>query len=248
MPKGKSGGLTVDEHTALDILTRLRRVERENRRLKQIALGVLVLVAAVLLMGQSRLNRTIEAEKFILKDADGRPRARLEMEMTNRPTLVLLDEKGLPLVSLGAGENVGLTLCMESCEKQAQLYVSKNVLGLTFYEGGGNPMVREQGKGNGLRAGLSVINGVPGLNLFGKDPKEQASLDFEAPGPRLFLSDASGTVDLEKGNFEISDKQGFRTTIGSTELETPRTGETHKTSAASVVLFDKDSKVLWSAP
>ncbi len=36
--------------------------------------------------------------------------------------------------------------------------------------------------------------------------------------------------------------------IGSTELETPRTGETHKTSAASVVLFGKDGKALWTAP
>ena len=39
-----------------------------------------------------------------------------------------------------------------------------------------------------------------------------------------------------------------KTVIGSIDLETPRTGETHKTSAASVVLFDKDKQVVWQAP
>jgi len=34
----------------------------------------------------------------------------------------------------------------------------------------------------------------------------------------------------------------------STGLLTPHTGETHKTSAASVVLFGKAGKVIWSAP
>ncbi len=42
-------------------------------------------------------------------------------------------------------------------------------------------------------------------------------------------------------------KEGFQTVLGGTDLETPRTGETHKTSAASVVLFDKDKIVLWQA-
>ncbi len=251
-PRRRIGGEkwrpTVDEHTALDILARLRRVENENRRLKQMGLGLLVLAGVVLLIGQSRPSRTIEGEKFILLDANGRPRARLEMEMTNVPTLVLLDEKGFPSVSLGAGEDPTLTLCKGNCEKQAQLSASKYVLGLALYEGGGNPMMVDQGKQKGLRAGFGVINGVPGVNLFGKGPNEQASLDLEAPGPRLYLSDQSGSVDLEKASLEVSDEQGFSTRIGRTELETPRTGETHKTSAASIVLFDKDSKRLWSAP
>ena len=42
----------------------------------------------------------------------------------------------------------------------------------------------------------------------------------------------------------LTDREGFQTIVGSNRLETTRTGETHKTSAASVVLFDKDKKVL----
>jgi hypothetical protein len=46
----------------------------------------------------------------------------------------------------------------------------------------------------------------------------------------------------------VSDDQGFEATLGTQELVTPRTGETHKTSAASLVLFDKDKNVIWKAP
>ena len=60
-------------------------------------------------------------------------------------------------------------------------------------------------------------------------------------GAGLFMSNAGPQVFLY-------DREGFQTTIGTTDLVTPRTGETHKTSAASLVLFDKDKKVLWKAP
>ena len=49
-------------------------------------------------------------------------------------------------------------------------------------------------------------------------------------------------------NLELHDRQGFIAIIGNAALATPRTGETRKTSAASVILFDKDEKVLWKAP
>ena len=66
----------------------------------------------------------------------------------------------------------------------------------------------------------------------------------------LTLYDPNGKLraSLHDGSLEVSDKEGFQTKIGTTDLVTPRTGETHKTSAASMILFDKDRKVLWQAP
>jgi hypothetical protein len=46
----------------------------------------------------------------------------------------------------------------------------------------------------------------------------------------------------------LNDSRGFMTQVGSTDLVTTRTGVAHKTSAASVVLFGNDGKMLWSAP
>ncbi len=65
--------------------------------------------------------------------------------------------------------------------------------------------------------------------------REAGSVLLQAPGP--FGPD-----------LELTDSQGYTANIGITRLVTPATGETHRTSAASVVLLGKGGKVLWSAP
>ena len=50
----------------------------ENLRLQRIESTVLVLIGAGLLMGLSRSRRTVEAESFILKGADGLIRAKMD--------------------------------------------------------------------------------------------------------------------------------------------------------------------------
>jgi hypothetical protein len=52
----------------------------------------------------------------------------------------------------------------------------------------------------------------------------------------------------EGPSVRLIDKEGFQAALGTSPLVTMKTGETHQTSAASVVLFGKDKKVLWSAP
>ena len=211
-----------------ELLSRLERIERENRRLKQIGLVALVLVALMLLMAQAYpANRTIEGEKFLLKDSSGKTRARLQMEAGDRPTLSLLDASGFPLVSLGAGKSPFLSLCQGGCESTVQIGAfSSEVFGLALYgRDTGGPL-------HGIRAAVGMVNGVPGFDLFGEDASEHALLDLASTGPR----------------FDLADKQGFSTIIGDSELERPRTGEKRTTSAASVVLYGKDGNALWSAP
>lgn len=225
-----------------EILRRLAKVEQQNRQLKRIGLGALVLACAMFLMGQAHPSRIIEAEKFILKDSNGKVRATLGMEFKDRPTFTFIDAKGLPQVALAAGENPFLSLCKGTCESQVQIGTYSDAFGLSIYgKDTGGPL-------HGVQVALGVVKGLPGLNLFGSNTTEQASLDFEAGGPRLVLFHPDGAIALQKASFELSDKQGFRTTIGTTELETPLTGETRKTSAASIVLFEKDGKAIWSAP
>lgn len=47
--------------------------------------------------------------------------------------------------------------------------------------------------------------------------------------------------------FDLSDKDGFTTSIGN-GVQAAKNGQVKKTSAASVTLFNKDRKVLWTAP
>ena len=88
------------------IVERLEGLERENRRLKRAGLAVLFLAAAGLLLGQARPSRTVETEKFVLKDVSGNTRAMLGLVEGNA-LLVLYgsqsDMKKGVLAEVGAG-------------------------------------------------------------------------------------------------------------------------------------------------
>jgi hypothetical protein len=70
----------------------------------------------------------------------------------------------------------------------------------------------------------------------------------------LSLDGAVGMKGINLGflanapSLKLSDGEGYRTEIGSTILMSTLTGETHKTSAASLAMFGKDGKVIWRAP
>lgn len=195
----------MDEHTVdlTNMLVRVQKLETVNRRLKRIVLGALVLVGAAVLMGQVRPNHVIEAEKFILKDASGNIRARLEMGAEN-PELLLLNTKGFPVAALTGGEAPLFMLCSQGCEHQAQLSASKNVFGMTLFG-------KETGTaGHGLLAAFGVYKGVPGVTLYSEQGKEQVGLDLDASGPKLILHDQSGTprTTVATGNIILSNHEG----------------------------------------
>ncbi len=95
-----------------------------------------------------------------------------------------------------------------------------------------------------------------GVSVLDEHGRERGMLDADANGAALAFMNAKGSDDalvraegiMVSGPVTVSDEQGFRATLGTTDLTTPRTGEAHRTSAASLVLFDKDKKVIWKAP
>ena len=57
------------------ILERIGKLEAQNRRLRRAGVAILVLVSAVIFMGQAAPSpRVVEAQKFVLKDSDGKVR------------------------------------------------------------------------------------------------------------------------------------------------------------------------------
>jgi hypothetical protein len=158
-------------------------------------------------MGQSPAKKTVEANEFILKDGNGKVRARLRMGEEGfppAPELVLIDEKGITRVKLYGGYLVNFS----------------------------------------------------GINVFDEHGRERGMFDADENGAALAFINVKGTDDAlvraeginVAGPVTVSDEQGFQATLGATELVTPRSGETHKTSAASLVLFDKNKNVIWKAP
>lgn len=69
----------MSETTMGDVLQRLSRLERQNRRLKIGGLAALVALAGLLVMGATESTRVVEAEKFILNDGNGKVAAVLSV-------------------------------------------------------------------------------------------------------------------------------------------------------------------------
>jgi hypothetical protein len=70
----------------------------------------------------------------------------------------------------------------------------------------------------------------------------------EAPSLVLFGDGGQGAM-LEPDSFRLADQNhNDRAVLGLTQLEMTKTGEVRTRAASSLVLFDKDGKVLWSAP
>lgn len=74
----------------------------------------------------------------------------------------------------------------------------------------------------------------PTLVLMDSTMKNRALLGLREDGePYLALLDNNGQI---------------RATLGSTELENPLTGSMEKRPPSSLVLFDEDGRIIWSAP
>lgn len=94
----------MNEPTIETLARRLDRVERENRRLKKAGVVALAVIAAVVLMGQVKAKKVVEAEKFVLRNNGGIIRAMLSVrENHNLANLAFFDEAGSIRIALGAG-------------------------------------------------------------------------------------------------------------------------------------------------
>ncbi|MFQ5918328.1 MAG: hypothetical protein ACE5I0_11010 [Candidatus Binatia bacterium] len=219
----------MNEPTMNKLEQGLDRLERENRRLKCIGALVLVGIAAVVLMGQaksSKVAKVIEAESFVVRDNSGTMRTELGPR-----TLKFFDENG-------------------------QERSSFNDSGLYFYGGKRNFTFNVLSLG-GLGATILLKNGGDTLMMR----PNYISLGA-AKGPLMILTSEDLRVvhngksyieliaDTSRGSsLNLMDQKGkTRAVLGSTSLETTRTGTVTKKAEPSLVLFDKEGKVLWSAP
>jgi hypothetical protein len=244
--------------TVKALAERVAKLEAQNRRFRKAIIAALVVASAVAVMGQVRTSRVLEANEFVLKDNSGTVRARLSADTTNRPTLTFYGEKNHISASLAGGDEPFLALFRAGTNELVQLGANRAFYGLGLYE-------------KEIRAGLSVQNGNPGIELFDESGKPQVSIEADKKtgefitlggtagkesamlwntGVSIFGKEGSFRVELgEEGpSLDLKDNEGFSTTLGRTDLVALASGRKERTPAASLVLFGKNQKVLWSAP
>lgn len=230
---------------------RLEKLEKQNRRIKGIGTALLVLAATVVLMGQAPARRTVEANEFILKDMEGKVRGQFSTGGTGQPFLNLSDESGKERVVLDLNPVMaGLRIIDANGMTRVGLHSTEIGQGLTL-------LTLMDAKG-AVRVSLTAQDSMSGLALRDEEGKDIADLTGRRDFARLLLipqGEGAGRKRIFLGAFpevgallQVEDEEGFQATIGTTDLTIPRTGEARRRSAASVMLSDKDGKVLWQAP
>jgi hypothetical protein len=104
---------------------------------------------------------------------------------------------------------------------------------------------------------LSLNDGTPqGPMMLLSDPQHHASVSvsvLQGMGSQLSLVGARPDIQARMAvtpdgtSLEMSDSEGFTTSIGN-GMQTGKGKQPKKTTAASVTLYGKDRKLLWSTP
>lgn len=93
-------------------------------------------------------------------------------------------------------------------------------------------LVSKDGK---VKAALSISpdTGEPFLIINGKDEKYRLMLNLDRDSPQIILRD---------------DKAQTRLVVGTTEITNRLKGTIERRPESSIVMFNKDGKLIWSAP
>lgn len=221
-----------------NLLGRIERLEEQNRRLKRGALACLLafasMAAAVFMtMELSAQTQTAQAPK---KTAPAKaPAAKAPPAPAPAPFVM---PKDIEAESFILKDAAGMT--------RAELYMSGTGPSLQLRDTSGTALVT-----------LALNDAAPGgPYLLLADPQHQATLSMSAlggAGSQLTLTGARPDIQAHLGvapdgtSLVLSDQNGFSANIGD-GIETAKNGQIKKTSAGSIALFNKDRKLLWSAP
>jgi hypothetical protein len=213
------GRKTMDDLSELK--RRLDRLERGLWRWKRATLVACLGLTAVLLMGQTRptpVPKLVEAEKFLLRDANGMPRAMLATQPSGATALVLSDKSG----TLRASLNV-----TPSGSPSLDLYDRKGKSRIVFgVQEDSRPLLVFYDENEKSRVDLEVRqDGTPALALSNQSGRPKVAMEVRKDGrARVALFDELPNGPARAGVLVEAD------------------------GSASLILTNKDGKVIWKVP
>lgn len=163
------------------ILTRVERLEKENRSLRLWGAAAAGLMAAALLAA-AKPEASLKAEKFILTDAQGVERARLALDP--EPVLVFLDRNGKATIDLRS-DPLGSSLDLFTSGRKTRLSlttIGRNS-GVTLFDAEGRPrgvlgMMEPGAQLHRLKEGYGGIQSLMPEDLADKEPSQQTGMKF----------------------------------------------------------------------
>ena len=209
--------------TESELVERLEKLERDNRRLKRFGAAAMVLVAALGLVAATRpVPSVLKAHELEILDNAGRVRIRLGVGPRKEGAdVTLFDAAGKRREDLGADDAGAAWIHFLDSQGHAAMLLVHIPARLSTFLGLGS-----EGQSEITLARPATKAGPP------------------SPGIDIAVRGAS------EPSVALFGPQGFRMVLGSAQTRTVTTGATQQTSAASIVMFGNDKKhhVIWKAP
>jgi hypothetical protein len=179
---------------------RLDGLERENRRLRLMAgltfAGIFIVTAAAL-FGHTPSRRSIDTEKVVIRDKDGRVRGSFGLASDGLPGLILFDEKGNQQVVLNVPSD-GVSSLAFSHKGQERMMLESNYDGwsaLRFYD-------------SGEKSNTSLfMSPDSATGLYFANGKQTVTLGVEKNGQSaLFTTGPDGEENGRLGSSEVNER------------------------------------------
>jgi hypothetical protein len=123
--------------------------------------------------------------------------------------------------------------------------------------GGTGPSFRLLDQNGSALVTIALNDGAPGGPMvLLSDPGHHAGLTMsvlQSAGPQMSLTGEGQSAQVHMGvtkdgtAVELYDQNGFSTSLGN-GTKVSKDGKVKETTAASIALYNKDRKLLWSAP
>ena len=165
----------------------------------------------------------VEAKEFLLKDGDGNDRGAWYISDNGQAELALYDTDANPRLAIsGSGDGAFVILMDKNKAKRAVFEVFKGVPSLKMTDSGGT-----------FRVALFATDDTVLLSLDDENGMTRGMWGVDKDGPRLQLLDKN---------------ENTRAVLGLHEIEVTHTGEKRTTAESSLILFDREGKVIHQVP
>jgi len=224
--------MKVSDATNNEVIARLDKLERENKILKRVGAITILIGGALLIMAQAPARpRTIEAERLIIRYPNGK-------EAIVLGTADAAGDKkagGAEATFYRPDHSIGAVIKVAPDVAWVQVNSPKNGLEVEMHASG-DPIET---------AGLAIYKAsFPLLSMLANTKGESNYSLVTDFGPMLRLMNGPEGASVEL----YDDPNKLRAVLGRVSIEAARTGSVEARSLSSLVLFDKDGKVLWRAP
>jgi hypothetical protein len=174
--------MTTETESAA-VTKRLEKLERQIRWMRRGWATVVVLAAAMVLMGGQSQSKDSHPDNFVVRDDKGNERAWLGMG-EDGPVLRFRGAEGKERLWLGVAKSTpGLVFYDEEGNRRAALSAGKSAAKLVFYDGKNTP-----------KAWLVIGDEAAALHLRGSQGASHAGLSVEEDGIAVWRHDPAGNV------------------------------------------------------